>query len=156
MTMTCTIRVNGSAHEVAVDGTETLLTVLRDRLLLTGAKRGCNQGVCGACTVSVDGRAVRACLSLAANCDGSEITTVEALDRDEIGDRLQRAFERHGAVQCGFCTPGMLVAARAILIEQPHATAEAIKAGLSGNLCRCSGYRKIIEAVREVAEELCA
>lgn len=150
----CHLRVNGSAHTLGVDGTDTLLTVLRDELRLTGAKRGCNQGVCGACTVMVDGRAVRACLSLAANCQDIEITTIEGLEQDEIGRRLQRAFEERGAVQCGFCTPGMLIAARMLLAEHKDPSADVIRAGLSGNLCRCSGYRKIIDAVKQVAEDL--
>jgi aerobic carbon-monoxide dehydrogenase small subunit len=153
MTVNCNFSINGEACAVAVDETETLLTVLRDRLSLKGAKRGCNQGVCGACTVLVNEWPMRSCLSLAPNCDGCTITTIESFHNDPLGRRLQRAFSEHGAVQCGFCTPGMLISAHRLLSDKPDATIEDIRAGLSGNLCRCSGYRKIIDAVRHVAEE---
>jgi carbon-monoxide dehydrogenase small subunit len=148
-----TLNVNAVEKEVNVDGAETLLTVLRDRLGLLGAKRGCNQGVCGACTVLVDKRPVRACLSLAANCEGSRITTVEALESDALGERLQRALVECGAVQCGFCTSGMLMSAYQLLSLKSNPTIEEIREGLSGNLCRCTGYRKIVDAVRKAAEE---
>jgi carbon-monoxide dehydrogenase small subunit len=154
MTTACALRVNGASRAAPADGMDTLLTVLREKLGLTGTKRGCNQGVCGACTVLVDGAAVRACLSLALDCDGRDITTIEGLERDRIGAALQDAFAVSGAVQCGFCTPGMLVSARGLLAETPAPTDDEIRAGLSGNLCRCSGYRKIIDAVRLAAREL--
>jgi carbon-monoxide dehydrogenase small subunit len=154
MTTACALRVNGASRAAPADGADTLLSVLRDRLGLTGTKRGCNQGVCGACTVLVDGAAVRSCLSLALDCDGRDITTIEGLERDRIGAALQDAFAESGAVQCGFCTPGMLVSARGLLAETPAPTDDEIRAGLSGNLCRCSGYRKIIDAVRLAAREL--
>jgi carbon-monoxide dehydrogenase small subunit len=153
MTITSSLRVNGTDRPVSIEASDTLLTVLREQLFLLGAKRGCNQGVCGACTVLVDGFPVRSCLALAANCDGSSILTVEGFEDDPLGSRLQRAFASTGAVQCGFCTPGMLVAAHRLLADTPRATVADIQEGLSGNLCRCSGYKKIIDAVRQVSEE---
>lgn len=145
------LRVNGAEREARAALHDTLLTVLRDELALTGAKRGCNHGVCGACTVLVDGRPVRACLTLAHMCQGLEITTIEGAEG--VADRLRRAFEDANAVQCGFCTSGMVLAASALLAERPGASVEEIRTGLSGNLCRCTGYRKIVDAVRAVAEE---
>jgi len=154
MTINCSISVNGTSHSFSVDATETLLSVLRDRLSLRGTKCGCNQGVCGTCTVLVDGWPMRSCLSLAANCDGRQIKTIEAFAHDPLGSRLQRAFADCGAVQCGFCTPGMLISAYRVISDKPNATVEEIREGLSGNLCRCSGYRKIIAAVQRAAEEI--
>ena len=145
-----TLRINGKSRAVVTALDDTLLTVLRDALQLTGAKRGCNQGVCGACTVLIDGRTARACLSLAHTCAGRDITTIEGASADTA--RIQAAFTQAGAVQCGFCTPGMILAATALLSEKPRASVDEIRIGLSGNLCRCSGYRKIIDAVRLVAE----
>jgi aerobic carbon-monoxide dehydrogenase small subunit len=149
----CELRVNGQPQRTLADGDETLLTVLRDKLFLCGTKRGCNQGVCGACSVLVDGRSVRSCLKLALDCRGSEITTVEGLQAQPTGRALQKAFADKGAVQCGFCIPGMLISAIDLLTHQPAASVEDIRVGLSGNLCRCSGYRKIIEAVHQVAAD---
>ena len=146
------LSINGQARQVQAGLTDTLLTVLRDQLLLTSAKRGCNQGVCGACTVLVDGRPQRACLTLAANCEGVAITTVEGLRRDATMAKLQRSFETTGAVQCGFCTPGVLISARWLLQQNARPDADQIRAGLSGNLCRCTGYRKIVDAVAQAAE----
>ena len=151
MSLTCRLDVNGAETSVNVDGLETLLTTLRERLALLGAKRGCDQGVCGACTVLMDGLPVRACLSLAANCEGSALTTIEALNRDSLGRDLQQAFVDLGAVQCGFCTSGMLLTAYALLRRNPAAELDDVREALSGNLCRCSGYRKIVEAVLHVA-----
>lgn len=153
MSTHCVLRVNGVERDVEVDGMDTLLTALRDRLALLGAKRGCDQGVCGACTVLMDGRPVRACLSLAANCEGSEIITVEALAADALGARLQSAFCESGAVQCGFCTSGMLLAACALLQATPAPGIDEVREALAGNLCRCSGYRKIVDSVLRVARE---
>jgi carbon-monoxide dehydrogenase small subunit len=150
--MTVALEINGQARQVQAGLTDTLLTVLRDQLLLTAAKRGCNQGVCGACTVLVDGRPQRACLSLAANCEGASITTLEGLARDAAMARLQKAFATAGAVQCGFCTPGILISAHALLARFPTPRPDDIRAGLSGNLCRCTGYRKIVDAVGAAAE----
>jgi aerobic-type carbon monoxide dehydrogenase small subunit (CoxS/CutS family) len=151
VTIACRLNVNGAERPVEVDVLETLLTTLRERLGLLGAKRGCDQGVCGACTVLMDGKPVRACLSLTANCEGSALTTIEALGRDGLGHDLQEAFVELGAVQCGFCTSGMLLAAYALLRETPGAELDDVREGLSGNLCRCSGYRKIVDAVLDVA-----
>jgi aerobic-type carbon monoxide dehydrogenase small subunit (CoxS/CutS family) len=147
------LRVNGSEREVDADGMDTLLTVLRERLGLAGAKRGCDQGVCGACTVLADGRPVRACLSLAANCEGIDIRTIESLHSVALGARLQEQFCETGAVQCGFCTSGMLLAATALLQENPAPTVDEVREALSGNICRCSGYRKIVDAVLQVSRE---
>jgi carbon-monoxide dehydrogenase small subunit len=151
VSITCLLNVNGADARVDVDGVETLLTTLRERLALLGAKRGCDQGVCGACTVLLDGLPVRACLSLAANCEGSEVTTIEALNREALGRDLQRAFVELGAVQCGYCTSGMLLSAYALLRDNPAAEVDDVREALSGNLCRCSGYRKIVDAVLHVA-----
>ena len=147
------LTVNGEERTATVDGGETLLETLRDRLALTGAKRGCNQGVCGACTVMIDGRPMRSCLSLTANCDGAEIVTVEGIATNGTLGRMQAALEKTGAVQCGFCTSVMTVAAEALLRDNPHPSAADVQAGLSGNLCRCSGYRMIVEAVLLAAKE---
>ncbi len=143
--------VNGRAHALNVALTETLLTTLREQLLLTGSKRGCNQGVCGACTVMVDDVPMRACLSLSANCEGSAIRTIEGFDADATMNRLKDAFVGEGALQCGFCTAGMLVTSHALLASNEHPSVDEVRERLSGNLCRCTGYRKIIEAVRRAA-----
>lgn len=154
MSMTFVLTINGSQRTITADGDKTLLSVLRDDVRLTGAKRGCNQGVCGACTISLDGMPVRSCLCLAANCSEQDVLTVEGLQSDRIGAALQGAFLKTGAVQCGFCTPGMLISARRLLTDQPQPTLDQIRLGLSGNLCRCSGYRKIVDAVRLASEVL--
>ncbi len=148
------IKVNGESVTLDVPLTETLLTSLRDRLQLTGAKRGCNQGVCGACTVMLDGVAVRACLSLTANCEGQSVLTIEGAGADRAIAALQEAFIEEAALQCGFCTPGQLIAARALLEQNPNPSVEDVQAGMSGNLCRCTGYNKIIDAVRMAAQRL--
>ncbi len=150
--MTIELKINGKAHQVAVRAYQTLLDVLRDKLMLTGAKKGCNQGVCGACTVLVDGQPVRSCLSIANNCAGREITTIEGLAIDGEPSPLQQSFLDHGAVQCGFCTSGMTLSAHALLEAEPKPTIDEVRAGLAGNLCRCSGYRKIVDAVRGAAK----
>ena len=141
------LKVNGAAHAVEVETRTTLLDCLRDNLGLTGAHAGCEHGVCGACTVIVDGAAVRSCLMLAVQAQGAKVTTVEGLSSDDALSPLQAEFHRHHALQCGFCTPGMLATAHALLTEEPDASKERIREVLSGNLCRCTGYVPIIEAV---------
>lgn len=147
------MKVNGKPVEVAVDPTWTLLRVLREELRLTGTKKGCEQGDCGACTVILDGDAVNACLVLALQARGKEIETIEGLGTAADLHPLQQSFVKHGAVQCGFCTPGMLMSAVALLRKHPHPSENQIRAGLSGNLCRCTGYKKIVKAVQIVSEE---
>lgn len=151
LTLPLTLHLNGGTVHTQAGFAETLLTVLRDRLQLTAAKRGCNQGVCGACTVSIDGKPMRACLSLAHNCVDARVRTLEGFDGDADMARLRSAFETGGALQCGFCTPGMLVAAQALLARNPAPSVTDVQSALSGNLCRCTGYRKIIDAVRAAA-----
>ena len=143
--------VNGEATEVSVEPFTLLLDALRDELDLTGTKRGCGEGECGACSVLLDGKLVNSCLVLAAECEGAQILTIEGLEQDGKLHPIQEAFIEHGAVQCGFCTPGMILAAFALLDENPAPTEEEIKRGLEGNLCRCTGYRKIIDAVQAMA-----
>jgi carbon-monoxide dehydrogenase small subunit len=139
--------VNGERHKLRVGVNESLLQVLRERLGLTGTKEGCAAGDCGACTVIMDGRAVLACLVMAFQADGRAVTTVEGLAEDGKLHPLQEAFVEHGAVQCGYCTPGMLMSAKALLDAEPRPDREAIRAALAGNLCRCTGYHQIIDAV---------
>jgi carbon-monoxide dehydrogenase small subunit len=141
--------VNGRPVEVAVEPRTSLADCLRDKLRLTGTHLGCEHGVCGACTVIVDGAAVRSCLMLAVQAEGSEIVTIEGLSREDELTPLQTAFRKHHALQCGFCTPGMLTTAHALLTEEPDADEERIRSVLSGNLCRCTGYIPIVEAVLE-------
>ncbi len=145
------LRVNGEVRDVIVEPQVTLLEALRERLGLTGTKRGCDIGQCGACTVLLDGQPVRSCLTLAMDAQGREITTIEGLTRNGELHPLQRAFHEHGAIQCGFCTPGMILTARALLDENPTPTAGEVKQAISGNLCRCTGYVKIIEAITATA-----
>ncbi|HBT47542.1 MAG TPA: (2Fe-2S)-binding protein [Peptococcaceae bacterium] len=146
------LKVNGKEYRVKVRPHKRLLDVLRDDLHLTGTKEGCGIGECGACTVIMDGRAVNSCLVLAASAEGKEIYTIEGLEQDGKLHPLQEAFMRHNALQCGFCTPGMIMSAKALLDKNPHPTREEIKEAISGNLCRCTGYRQIIEAIEEVSE----
>ena len=147
-----TLKVNGAVRTVETPPFETLLETLRERLSLTAAKRGCNQGVCGACTVLVDGRAVRSCLTLTALCRDAAVTTVEGLAPAGRLSRLQQAFAEAGAVQCGFCTAGMLISAHALLQRNTKPGIDDIREGMSGNLCRCSGFRKIVDAIRLAAD----
>ena len=149
-----TLNVNGKTVAVAVGGARTLLTALRDELRVLSPKRGCNQGVCGSCTVSIDGEPRRACLTLVERCEGREIRTVEGLGDDRIMRALQDAIVVSGGVQCGFCTPGVLISARALLAETPGPDVDEVKAALSGNICRCTGYRTIVEAVLAAAREV--
>ena len=147
-----TLMVNGERRPLRVAPFETLLTSLRDRLGLTAAKRGCNQGVCGACSVLIDGRPARACLSVTANCVDQAITTVEGLSTPLELSPLQAAMVRAGAIQCGFCTPGMLISLTSLLQECPHPTRDDIRTAISSNICRCTGYQKIVEAVANLVE----
>jgi carbon-monoxide dehydrogenase small subunit len=146
------LTVNGSREYVQVTSNETLLALLRDRLGLTGTKNGCSAGECGACTVLMNGEPVNACLVLAVEADGAEIVTVEGLANDGQLDPLQQALIEHSGVQCGFCTPGVLISARALLNRNPHPSEDDIKDALRGNLCRCTGYVRIIDAVKAAAK----
>jgi carbon-monoxide dehydrogenase small subunit len=149
--LTLAISINGERETLTVAPDETLVAALRDRLHLTGAKRGCDQGVCGACTVLVDGEPMRGCLTLAVDCTDRQITTIEGLDENGELSAVQMAFIEQGAIQCGFCSPGMILAVTALLSENPKPDAEAIREAISGNLCRCSGYTKIVEAAESAA-----
>jgi aerobic carbon-monoxide dehydrogenase small subunit len=146
------LQVNGEALEVEAAEAALLLDVLREGLELTGTKRGCETSHCGACTVLLDGAAAHSCVVLAARCDGKEITTVEGLSQGGDLNELQRLFLKHGALQCGYCTPGMLMAATALLRRNPKPTLDEIKIGLDGNLCRCTGYTGIFEAIQACAQ----
>ena len=146
------LTVNGEPISLAVEPNRTLLEVLRDDLELTGAKEGCGEGVCGSCTVLMDGKAVRSCLTLALEASGSEIITVEGLSEGGALDPLQESFIDHGAVQCGFCTSGMLMSAKGLLLKDSHPTKDAILQTLGGHVCRCTGYTKIIEAVEATVD----
>jgi carbon-monoxide dehydrogenase small subunit len=139
--------VNETEHEIEVDANTTLLRLLHDALFLPGTKDGCSQGVCGACTVLVDGKAVRACLTLAVRLSGKQVTTVEGLKVDGALHAIQQAFVDEGSVQCGFCTPGMLMSSVALLEENPRPTEGDVREALVGNLCRCTGYVRIVRAV---------
>jgi carbon-monoxide dehydrogenase small subunit len=143
--------VNGKPVSVKVAPNARLIDVIRDELGLTGTKEGCSRGECGACTVLLDGKPVNACLVLALKAEGRDVLTIEGVAPDGQLDPLQEAFLAHGAVQCGYCTPGMVLSAQALLAENPKPTRAEIKRGLSGNLCRCTGYRKIIDAVEDVS-----
>jgi aerobic carbon-monoxide dehydrogenase small subunit len=147
-----TLTVNGSTEMVEVPSNMTLLQLLRERLVLTGAKNGCAAGECGACTVIVNGEPVNSCMVLAVECDGAEIITVEGLAHDGRLDPVQEAIIAAGGVQCGFCTPGILISARALLDRNPHPSDYEIRDALIGNLCRCTGYLRIIDAVKQAAD----
>jgi len=148
-----TMTVNGEREMLTVQDHRTLLQVLREDLALTGTKDGCSAGECGACTVLMDGEPVNSCMVLAVECDGREITTVEGLSPGGQLSALQEAFFEHNAVQCGFCTPGMLISAHALLKRTPHPTEKEIREALVGNLCRCTGYLRIIKAVQAAARK---
>lgn len=143
-----TLTVNGEEHQLSVPPDATLLTVLRDELLLTGTKKGCDTSACGCCTVHMDGKAVYACVVYAVSAQGREITTIEGLGSDGGLDPLQQAFIDAGAVQCGYCTSGMIMAARQLMNDNPNPGEEEIRRALAGNLCRCTGYTKIVDAVQ--------
>jgi len=152
-TIKLTMNVNGQAHALVIEPQETLLHVLRSRLGLTGTKANCEEGECGACTVLVDGRPVNSCLMLAARVQGARIQTIEGLARERRFVALQNAFIAEGAIQCGYCSPGFLLATAALLDSSPHPSEDEIAFALSGNICRCTGYTKIVQAVRKAAAE---
>lgn len=146
--------LNRKRVEIETEPNIRLLDLLRDKFNLTGTKEGCSIGECGACTVILNGKTVNSCLILAGQCEGAEIITIEGMEQDGTLHPLQKSFMLKGAVQCGFCTPGMILSAYALLNENPHPTEEEIIEALAGNLCRCTGYKQIIYAVQSAAEEL--
>ncbi len=146
--------INGQEHDLEVEPRELLVHLLRDRLHLTGTHVGCDTSQCGACTVRIDGVAVKSCTVLAVQVNGAQIETIEALADGNRLDPVQRAFARHHALQCGFCTPGMVMAAHELLGRHPNPSDQEIRHGLEGNLCRCTGYHNIVEAIKEAAAEL--
>jgi carbon-monoxide dehydrogenase small subunit len=148
------LTINGKKRKVETTTSTRLLDLIRDDLHLTGTKEGCGKGECGACTVIMNGELVASCLVLAPQADGAVITTIEGVGDDKCLDLVQEAFIETGAVQCGFCTPGMILAAKKLLEENPHPTEEEIKRGISGNLCRCTGYQKIIDAIKLAVNRL--
>jgi carbon-monoxide dehydrogenase small subunit len=149
-----TLDLNGKEVEVLARPDATLLDLLRDDLALRAAKRGCNQGVCGACTVMIDDLPVRSCLTMAGACEGRKLQTLEGYVADPAMQALQKAMIASGGVQCGFCTGGVLMTARNLIAESPRPSGDEIRAALSGNLCRCTGYARIVEAVAKAAEEV--
>ena len=149
-TVQVSLRLNGTSRTVEIEPRTPLLDALRERLHSTGTKKGCDHGQCGACTVHLDGRAVLACLTLAIRADGHEITTIEGMSRGDGLHPLQTAFVEHDGFQCGYCTPGQIMSAAALLEENPDASAAEIREGMSGNLCRCAAYPNIVAAIRSV------
>jgi carbon-monoxide dehydrogenase small subunit len=151
-TKTIELRVNGVQYQVSIEPHRTLLEVLREDLFLTGTKEGCGCGDCGACTVIVDGKPILSCITLAIEMAGRDVTTIEGLSEEGALHPLQEAFVRLGAIQCGFCTPGMIMTSKAFLEDHAHPTEMEIRKALTGNLCRCTGYVKIIKAIQSVAQ----
>lgn len=147
------LSVNGESYEIGIKPNDTLLEALRDNIGLTGTKEGCGVGECGACTVLMEGKPVLSCLILAMDAGGSNITTIEGISIGEDLDSLQKSFIQHGAIQCGFCTPGMILTAKELLDSIKNPNVEQIKDAISGNLCRCTGYTKIIEAIQAVRDD---
>jgi carbon-monoxide dehydrogenase small subunit len=148
------LRVNGEQYDVVVSPNETLVEVLRERLELTGTKMGCGEGACGTCTVLLDGKPIRSCLTLAVEVQGKEIMTIEGLAKDGQLHPVQEAFIEHGAIQCGFCSPAMILTSKALLDENPHPSEEEVRHAISGVVCRCTGYTKIVEAVMAAADSV--
>jgi carbon-monoxide dehydrogenase small subunit len=148
------LTVNGAPYELSVKPWDTLLDVLRDGLGLTGTKEGCGLGECGACTVIMEGKAVNSCLVLAVEVDGRQIITIEGLADDDGLHPIQEAFVEHGGLQCGFCTPGMIMSAKALLDATPNPSEEEIRKGIAGNICRCTGYTKIIESIEAAGKNM--
>jgi xanthine dehydrogenase YagT iron-sulfur-binding subunit len=153
MPISLQLKVNGQVWDARVDDRTTLLDLLRDHFGLTGTNKGCDQGACGACTIIVDGRRVLSCLTLAAQCDGREVTTIEGLATPDGLHPMQEAFIRHDAFQCGYCTPGQIMSAVCLIQEGRVGTDDEIREFMSGNLCRCGAYPNIVAAVREVAQQ---
>jgi carbon-monoxide dehydrogenase small subunit len=149
-----TLRVNGEDYELEIEPHRTLVEVLREQLGFTGTKKSCNEGECGACTVIMDGKPVASCLVLALDARGKEILTIEGLAKGEELHPLQVAFVRHGGIQCGFCTPGMIMSAKALLDKNPRPEGAEVRRAISGNLCRCTGYQQIVDAVLAAAETM--
>ena len=149
-----TLKVNGEEYELEIEPHRTLVEVLREQLGYTGTKKSCNEGECGACTVIMDGKPVASCLVLALDAHGKEIVTIEGLAKGEQLHPLQVAFVRHGGIQCGFCTPGMIMSAKALLDQNPMPNAAEVRRAISGNLCRCTGYQQIVDAVLAAAETM--
>jgi carbon-monoxide dehydrogenase small subunit len=147
-----TLKVNGDTHEIAVNPWNTLLDVLRDQLGLKGTKKSCGMGTCGVCTVIMDGKAILSCLTLAVECEDHEITTIEGIGGEKALHPIQQSFIENGAVQCGFCTPGIIMSAKALLDENPSPDDEQIRDALSGTFCRCTGHIKTVEAVKKASE----
>jgi len=146
-----TLKVNGNDYKMTVDTRMTLIEAIRDEIGLTGTKEGCSVGECGTCTVLMDGKPIYSCIMLAVEAEGKEILTIEGLaDSDDLHP-IQKSFIDHGAVQCGFCTPGMILTAKALLDENPNPTEEDVRKAISGNLCRCTGYSKIVEAIMSLS-----
>jgi len=141
------LKVNGETYEVAVEPRKTLLNVIRDDLGLTGTKKGCDQGECGTCTVIFNGKTVNSCLVLAVEAEGKDILTIEGLAKGTKMHPIQEAFISHGAIQCGFCTPGMIMSAKVLLDKNPNPTEKEVRDAIGGNLCRCTGYVKIVDAI---------
>ena len=147
-------KLNGVDRDEYVMDNQTMVDFLRKQMHLTGTKRGCEEGECGACTILLDGEAVNSCMMLAVEADGHEIVTIEGLKQDGVLHPVQREFIDKWALQCGFCTPGMIMSAVSLLSDNPHPTEEQIREGISGNLCRCTGYAKIVEAIKAAAAEM--
>jgi aerobic-type carbon monoxide dehydrogenase small subunit (CoxS/CutS family) len=152
--MPLTLTVNDIAYTIYVEPNSTLLDVLRDKLGLTGTKKSCNEGECGACTILMDGKPVASCLVLAVDAQNKKITTIEGLADGEKLHPLQESFVKHGGIQCGFCTPGMIMSAKALLDENPDPTPLEVRRGISGNLCRCTGYQQIIDSIVAAAKSM--
>ena len=150
---TITLTVNGEERQANVEPRTSLADYLREELLLTGTHLGCEHGVCGACTINIDGAPARSCITYAVMCDGSDIRTIEGFDDDVLMSKLRQAFSAEHALQCGFCTPGLLMTAYEFLKDTPNPTEEQIREGISGNICRCTGYAPIVQAILEVSRE---
>lgn len=154
MKLPITLNVNGDDYDVSVYPTTTLVDAIREQVGLTGTKKGCAAGECGACTVLIDGEPTASCMTLAVQAVGHAITTIEGLASEGSMSVLQRAFMERGAIQCGYCTPGFIMVAKALLDRNPNPTEEEVRAAISGNLCRCTGYQKIVDAILDTARQL--